>query len=222
MSITAVPIQPIQKGSIAKFWIVIGILAAIGIGLACYGTGSIRKTYATDVQFLKNNAGEKDVVTTKSGLQYQVLRGGEGPSPTDNDVVLVKYKGTLRSGKVFDENPQGAMPVAGVVPGFSEALKHMQRGGSYRVWIPANLGYGPSDQKNPQTGEVAIPGNSLLIFDVDLLEYKSRAEVDAMQKKMQEMQKHQSKAGPVSGGPDGAPQQLPPEIQAQLDAQAGR
>ncbi len=93
----------------------------------------------------------------------------------------------------------------------------MQRGGKYRLWIPAELGYGPQDQRNPQTGEVAIPGGSELIFDVELLEYKSRAEVEAMRRQMQEAQKQGG--GAAGGQAGGAPQGLPPEIQAQIDAQ---
>jgi hypothetical protein len=70
---------------------------------------------------------------------------------------------------------------------------------------------------HPQTGEVAIPGGSELVFDVDLLEFKSRAEVDAMQRQIQEMQKQGG--APGGGQASGAPQGLPPEIQAQIDAQ---
>ncbi|MCO4093103.1 MAG: hypothetical protein HEQ34_14320, partial [Sphingorhabdus sp.] len=87
--------------------------------------------------------------------------------------------------------------------------------GKYRLWIPAELGYGPEDQRNPQTGEVAIPGGSELTFDVELLEFKSRAEIEAMQRQMQEMQQQ----GGAGGQDGGAAQGLPPEIQAQIDAQ---
>jgi FKBP-type peptidyl-prolyl cis-trans isomerase FkpA len=205
MSITAVPIQPIKKGSLTKYWVGIALVLAAGGGLAYWGTADVRSEYG-------------DVVTTASGLKYKIVKGGEGKSPTDEDVVLVAYKGSLKNGKIFDQNPQAGFPVTGVVPGFSEGLKIMQRGGQYRLWIPAELGYGPDDQKNPQTGEVAIPGGSELIFDVELLEYKSRAEVEAMQKQMQEMQKKQG--GAASAAPaGGAPQGLPPEIQQQIDAQ---
>ena len=211
MSTTAVPIAPIKKGALTKYWIGIAIVLIAAAGLAYWGTAHVRKEFG-------------DVVVTSSGLKYKVIKGGEGKSPTDSDVVLVKYVGKLKNGKIFDQNPQAAMPVNGVVPGFSEALKLMQRGGQYRVWIPSDLGYGPDDQKNPQTGEVAIPGGSELIFDVDLLEYKSQAEVEAMQKQLQEMQKKQGGKGPAGGPPAGAqaggPEQgLPPEIQAQIDAQ---
>lgn len=200
MSITAVPILPIKKGALTKYWLGVALVLAAGGGLAWWGTADVRSEYG-------------DVVTTGSGLRYKIIQTGEGKSPTDSDVVLVSYKGMLKDGTVFDQNPQAGFPVTGVVPGFSEGLKIMQRGGKYRLWIPSDLGYGPEDQRNPQTGQVAIPGGSELIFDVELLEYKSRAEVDAMQKQMQEMQKAQ-------GGADGgAPQGLPPEIQAQIDAQ---
>lgn len=203
MSVTAVPIQPIKKGSLTKYWAGIALVLAAGGGLAYCGTADVRSEYG-------------DVVTTASGLRYKVIQTGEGKSPTDNDVVLINYKGMLNDGTVFDQNPQAGLPVTGVVPGFSEGLKIMQRGGKYRLWIPSELGYGPEDQRNPQTGQVAIPGGSELIFDVELLEYKSRAEVEAMQKQMQEMQKQQGGAGGQAGG---APQGLPPEIQAQIDAQ---
>lgn len=204
MSVTAVPIQPIKKGSLTKYWAAIALVLAAGGGLAYWGTADVRQEFG-------------DVVTTPSGLRYKIIQTGEGKSPTDNDVVLVSYKGMLKDGTVFDQNPQAGFPVTGVVPGFSEGLKIMQRGGKYRLWIPAELGYGPEDQRNPQTGEVAIPGGSELTFDVELLEFKSRAEIEAMQKQMQEMQKKQG--GAAGGQANGAPQGLPPEIQAQIDAQ---
>ena len=204
MSVTAVPILPIKKGSLTKFWVGAALVLAAGGGLAWWGTTDVREEFG-------------DVVTTESGLRYKVLKAGEGKSPTDQDVVLIKYTGRLKDGTIFDQNPQAALPVNGVVPGFSEGLKVMQRGGQYRLWIPAPIGYGSQDQRNPQTGEVAIPGGSELIFDVDLLEFKSRAEVDAMQQQMQEMQKQGG--APGGGQAGGAPQGLPPEIQAQIDAQ---
>lgn len=208
MSATAVPIQPIKKGSLVKYWIGIALVLAAGVGLAWWGTADVRSEFG-------------DVVTTQSGLRYKVIKAGEGRSPTDNDVVLVKYVGKLTNGKIFDQNPQAGFPVTGVVPGFSEGLKLMQRGGQYRLWIPSELGYGADDQRNPQTGEVAIPGGSELVFDVELLEFKSRAEIEAMQRQMQEIQKQGGAAGGPAGAGQagGAPQGLPPEIQAQIDQQ---
>jgi FKBP-type peptidyl-prolyl cis-trans isomerase FkpA len=222
MSVTAVPIHPIKKGSLTKYWIGIVLVALAAAALAYFGTSTVRTKYQSNDGFLAKNKNADGVITTKSGLQIKTLRGGEGKSPTDADVVLIKYKGTLRDGTVFDENPQAAMPVGGVVPGFSEALKLMQRGGSYTVWIPGDLGYGPNPPVNPQTGQPGLPANALLIFDVELFEFKSQVEVEAMQKQMQEMQKNQGGAagGPPAGASAGGPPQgLPPEIQAQIDAQ---
>jgi FKBP-type peptidyl-prolyl cis-trans isomerase len=134
---------------------------------------------------LLNNTGKFGFDSAPSGLRYRIIQTGEGPTPTDNDIVLVSYKGMLKDGTVFDENLQASFPVTSVVPGLSQGLKLMQRGSKYRLWIPAELAYGPEDQLNPETGQVAIPGGSELTFDVELLEFKSRAEVEAMQKEMQ-------------------------------------
>jgi FKBP-type peptidyl-prolyl cis-trans isomerase FkpA len=213
MSITAVPIQPIKKGSIAKYWTGVAVVLVAAAGLAWLGTGDIRSKFATEEQFLADNAGVKGVVTSSSGLQMQTIRGGEGKPPSNDDVVLVGYKGTLRDGTVFDQNPQAPMEVSGVVPGFSEALKKMQRGGKYKIWIPGKLGYGENPPPNSP-----LKANSTLIFEVELLDFRSRAEVEAMRKEAEAMQKAQGGAGP-QGAPQGMPQGLPPEIQQQLEAQ---
>ena len=128
---------------------------------------------------LLTNTGKSDFDSAPSGLRYRIIQTGEGPTPTDNDIVLVSYKGMLKDGTVFDENLKASFPVTSVVPGLSQGLKMMQRGGKYRFWIPAELGYGPEDQRHPQTGKVVIPGGSELTFDVELLEFKSRAEIEA-------------------------------------------
>jgi hypothetical protein len=220
MTTTAVPIQPIQKGSLRKYWLGVALVVLIGIAFAFWGTHSIPRDSLTNGTFLKLNAKEKGVITTKSGLQYQVIKGGEGPSPTDNDVAIIGYRGAFRDGKVFDQNPQAPMPVTGVIPGFSEALKLMQRGGQYKLWIPSELGYGPEDKTNPQTGEVMMPGNSVLVFDVAMMNFIPREEFE---KKMKEMQEAQKKQGGAAGGPAGAGAEgLPPEIQAQLEQQQGQ
>jgi FKBP-type peptidyl-prolyl cis-trans isomerase FkpA len=214
MSVTTVPIQPIKKGALSKYWIAIALLIAAGGGLAWLGTKTVRVDHATDTQFFASNGQNKGVVTTKSGLQIQTIRKGEGPSPTDSDMVLIGYKGSLRDGKIFDQNPQAPLAVNGVVPGFSEALKLMQRGGQYKVWIPGSLGYGESPPSNPQTGEPVIPANATLIFEVEMLDFRSQAEIRAMEEQAR-------KQGGGRGAPpqQGAQQGLPPELQAQLEAQ---
>jgi FKBP-type peptidyl-prolyl cis-trans isomerase FkpA len=215
MSTTAVPIPPIPRSSLVKFWVGMGLIVAAALGLAWWGTAGVRMKYQAAEEFLAEAAGEDGVNASKSGLLFKVVRPGEGPSPTDDDVTLIKYKGTLRDGTVFDQQEQAPMPVAGVVPGFSEALKKMQVGGKYKMWIPPEIGYGMEDQKDPQTGQVRLPGGSVLIFEVDLLDFKSRTEIEAAQ---QELQKQQGGAG-GGGAPQGGQQQLPPELQQQLEQQ---
>ncbi|MGE4322869.1 MAG: FKBP-type peptidyl-prolyl cis-trans isomerase [Sphingobium sp.] len=182
MSTTAVPLQPIAKGSLTRLWVGVAAIALAAGGLAWAGQIGMEPSPAS---FLAYNAGEEGVVTTESGLQYKVLEEGAGASPTAADIALVGYKGTLLDGTVFDENAQTAMPVDGVVPGFSEGLQMMKKGGKYRLWIPPHIGYG--DQ-----AAGPIPANAVLVFDVQLHDFKSKAEIMEMQQQMQQ-------------GPDGTP-----------------
>ncbi|WP_374613310.1 FKBP-type peptidyl-prolyl cis-trans isomerase [Sphingorhabdus sp.] len=202
MSVTTVPIQPIKKGSIPKFWAGIAVVALAGAGLAWWGTGSIRGEYASNEQYLSDNAEQDGVTVTKSGLQIQTIRGGEGKPPTDNDVAMISITGTLRDGTVFQEPASGPFPVSGGIPGFTEALKLMQKGGKYKIWIPAELGYGPNDIPDPKTGEVGIPGGSVLIFDVELQDFLPREQFEAaMQQQQEQMQKAAGEAAAAGGPP---------------------
>lgn len=144
-----------------------------------------------NAEFLADNAKQSGVVQTESGLQYQVIKAGKGPSPVATDTALVKYEGTLRDGTVFDANEQTPMPVGAVVPGFSEALQLMQKGGEYRVWIPSDLAYGESSP-----GDL-VPSDSVLIFDVTLLDFISAEEMEELRQQMQ--------AQGVPGGPPPTP-----------------
>ncbi|MFN3818636.1 FKBP-type peptidyl-prolyl cis-trans isomerase [Blastomonas sp.] len=198
MSVTRVPIPPIEKGSLTKLWLGVAVAVLVAGGTAWAGLQGIPQSAAG---FMSSNAGEPGVVTTESGLQIKEITKGTGPSPTDDDVTLINYEGTLMDGKPFDANQRVPMPVAGSIPGFSEALKRMQRGGKYRLWIPPELGYGAEEKSNPQTGEVVIPANSLLIFDVELVEFIPEAQLRAMQQQLQ------GQGGP--GGPGGPPEGVP-------------
>ncbi|WP_426265027.1 FKBP-type peptidyl-prolyl cis-trans isomerase [Sphingomonas sp. PWP1-2] len=126
--------------------------------------------------FLASNGKQRGVVTTASGLQYRVLTPGVGPAkPTDADVTLVNYVGKLIDGTTFDQSARPTpMPVSGVVPGFSKALKLMPKGAKYRVWIKPSLGYG-----DRATGP--IPAGSVLAFDIELLDFVSGAQFQQMQ-----------------------------------------
>jgi FKBP-type peptidyl-prolyl cis-trans isomerase FkpA len=104
-------------------------------------------------------------------------------------VVLINYKGTLPGGKVFDQAQQVPMALGEVVPGFGKALVQMQRGGKYKVEIPSELAYGAR-----AVGE--IPANSDLNFEIELLDFKSRAEIEQQQRIMQQLQQMQQQAAP--------------------------
>lgn len=166
-TVTAVPLQPVKRGYLIWLWlgIALALVAAVALARAAPQT-----------------------------LQVRVLVAGHGPKPTDGDVALITYVGKLTNGTVFDQSPQPTpLPVAGVVPGFAQGLKQMQRGGRYRLVIPPQLGYGD---------KVAgpIPANSTLIFDVKLIDFKSEAEIRQAQA-MQQMMSGQGAAAQPGGAP---------------------
>lgn len=111
---------------------------------------------------------------TASGLGFTELRPGTGPKPGATDYVLIDYIGYLAAdGKVFDQNTRTPMKADGVIPGFSEGLQMIPRGGVYRFCIPAALGYGPK-------GAGPIPADANLVFQVELLDWRTAAQVEAM------------------------------------------
>jgi FKBP-type peptidyl-prolyl cis-trans isomerase FkpA len=187
--VTAVPLRPIKKGSLTRLWLGVGTACIAAAGLAWAGTSKVSAN-ACSVRDFK---GAKPV-TTASGLMIQTVKPGTGASPTDADVTLVDYKGTLRGGKQFDAAERAPLPVAGMIPGFTEALKLMQVGGKYRFCIPPAIGYGPA-------GQGPIPANSVLFFDVTLLDFRSQAEIQAMQQQMQQLQAQGKLPPGVEPGP---------------------
>ncbi len=133
---------------------------------------------AKGVEFLAENGAREGIVTTDSGLQYEVLKEGEGESPTAESIVRTHYHGTLIDGTVFDSSIDRGEPtqfaVNQVIPGWTEALQLMKVGGKMRIFVPANLAYGE------QSPGPAIPPNSTLIFDVELMEIVNKTnDVDA-------------------------------------------
>jgi len=114
------------------------------------------------ISFLLENGKKPGVVTTSSGLQYQILKEGTGEKPAATDFVTVNYKGSLITGKMFDSGEGIGFPLNGVIPGWTEGLQHMQTGAQYRFFIPAPLAYG-------EKGIGPIPPHATLIFDVELV-----------------------------------------------------
>jgi FKBP-type peptidyl-prolyl cis-trans isomerase FklB len=119
------------------------------------------------LQFLAENGAREGVVTTASGLQYEVLTAAEGPKPSASDTVTTHYHGTLVDGTVFDSSVDRGQPATfaldQVIPGWTEALQLMSVGAKYRLYLPAELAYGAR-------GTRGIQPNSALIFEVELLD----------------------------------------------------
>lgn len=117
--------------------------------------------------FLEKNKTAAGVKVTPSGLQYIVVQEGTGKAPTLKDTVKAHYTGTLINGQKFDSSydrgQPAEFPVEGVIKGWTEALQMMKVGGKMKLFIPSELGYGPAARPG-------IPANSVLVFDVELLD----------------------------------------------------
>lgn len=195
-SVTAVPLRPVKRTYLIYLW--------IGIALACIGAWALARQGDDP---LARNARARGVVVTASGLQYKVLKPAPvgAARPTDADIALVSYEGKLLNGKTFDKSQQPTpFPVApgATVPGFSEALKLVPKGGSYRFWIRPELGYGSQAKGD------AIPANSILVFDVEMIDFLPESVVRQMQQQQQMMGgglPGGPPAGPAGGPPGGAP-----------------
>ena len=119
-------------------------------------------------KYLAENAKKEGVITLPSGLQYQVLKEGNGKKPTAKDTVMCHYEGFLIDGTVFDSSIQrgepATFPLQQVIAGWTEGLQLMQEGAKYRFFIPYRLGYGEGGAGN------SIPPFAALIFDVELIQ----------------------------------------------------
>lgn len=169
MSVTAVPLRPVNKGGLWLLWIGLAVLALVAAAVALH-------------------------VTRAAPDGLTVIKEGTGASPTKDDIVLIKYVGKLDDGTVFDQNEQAPLPVAEAVPGFRDGLMQMKKGGHYRLVIPPELGYG-----DKAVGP--IPANSRLTFDVQLLDFRSRAEVEAQMRAQMEAMGQGGRGGPPPGMP---------------------
>lgn len=120
-------------------------------------------------EFLAENAKKEGVKTTKSGLEYEIVKAGTGATPKLTDTVVCHYEGKLIDGTVFDSSYKrgepAEFPVNRVIAGWTEALQLMKVGGKWKLYIPSDLAYGPQ-------GNRSIPPNSVLIFDIELLGIK--------------------------------------------------
>jgi FKBP-type peptidyl-prolyl cis-trans isomerase FklB len=147
--------------------------------------------------FLAANKGKPGIVTTASGLQYQILQEGTGANPKPTDQVTVHYKGTLLDGKTFDSsyerNEPATFVVGQVIPGWVEALQLMKVGSKAKLFIPPALAYGESG-----AGQDIGP-NALLIFEVELLKAEPAAAEDAAPPAAEPEQPAQGEQKPPQG-----------------------
>lgn len=121
-------------------------------------------------EFLAANKNKPGIITLPSGLQYTILADGDGPSPKPEDTVTVNYRGMLIDGTEFDHSPTNqpaSFAAEGVIRGWTEALTRMKVGSKWKLFIPSDLAYGPKGR------QPKISPNAALIFDVELLSFKS-------------------------------------------------
>lgn len=121
-------------------------------------------------KYLAENAKREGVTVTASGLQYEVIKAGDGPKPTASDAVEVMYHGTFINNKVFDSTyTRGesiTFPLRGVIAGWTEGIPLMSVGSTYKFYVPYQLAYGENGHP------AGIPGGAALIFEVELLAIK--------------------------------------------------
>lgn len=199
--VTRVPIQPVAKGSLTKLWI--GVLIAVLIGGAI-AWAAVPKT-----------------------LSVETLVEGEGEFAQVGDMAFVKYTGTLAdTGEEFDKWRPEQLPIPGIFPegtafpiqegavvdGFFQGLQQMKKGGKYKIFIPADMGYGAS----PPQGS-SIPPNADLIFEVEMIDFfneeQLQGRVNIMQQAIQ-AQNPEGLGGPIGGPPPGPPPTGGPPPQA--------
>jgi FKBP-type peptidyl-prolyl cis-trans isomerase len=128
----------------------------------------------TGEEFLAANKSKPGVITLPDGLQYKILKEGDGPKPTASDTVSCNYRGTLIDGKEFDSSYKrgqpASFPVSGVIKGWTEALQLMPVGSKWELYIPPDLAYGDRG-----AGQDIGPGETL-IFEIDLLGIQNKSE----------------------------------------------
>ena len=131
-----------------------------------------QKSLAKGEAFLEKNGKGEGVITTKSGLQYEVISEGKGAKPLEKDYVLTQLHGTLINGVVFESTVDSGNPgdfrIDQVIPGLQEALQLMSTGAKFKVYLPAALGFGEQG-----SGELIGP-NEVLIYEIELLEIQKR------------------------------------------------
>ena len=124
------------------------------------------ENYKSAIRFLNENSMNPGVITTKSGLQYKIIKAGSGQKPNENSSVECRYQGTLVNGTIFEQSPQNksvVIKINALIPGLKEALTLMPIGSKWKVYIPPKLGFAELDSA-PNVGPAAI-----LVYELELI-----------------------------------------------------
>jgi hypothetical protein len=185
MSVTAVPLRPLAKGSVMKLWIGLALLVLLAAALAWLGTSRVQS------------------VTTASGVQLRTLEPGSGEQITPQDVVALHYKLHVNSAEspVIQDSRQSGQPFVttteGVYPGFGEGLQLMRPGGSYLLSLP------PGTHEPQQIPGAPFTPNDTLVFEIEVLQVEPGAAEQFLQmqqmQRMQQMQQMQGGGDPEAG-----------------------
>jgi len=199
-AVTAVPIRPIARGSVLKFWIALALLLIAAAALAWWGTRPLQ------------------VVTLESGVRYRVLRQGTGPEMTPADAIALRYKlhaNSLSSPVVQDSDEAGQAFVAttsDVFPGFAEAMQKMRAGGEYILWLPPG-----THAQGPIPPTAPFSATDTLVFEIRDVQIgtgqASALQMQRMQQMMQQqqqLQQLQRQGGAPGANPPGGAASPPP------------
>jgi FKBP-type peptidyl-prolyl cis-trans isomerase FkpA len=192
MSVTTVPLQPLKKGSVAKLWIVIVLLALLAAAFAWWGTSAFQ------------------TVTADKGVTIRTLKAGSGAKITPQDVVALHYKLHAKSleAPVIQDSRETGQPFVtttqGVYPGFAEGLQHMRPGGSYVLTLPPG-----THEQGPIPPGAPFTAQDSLVFEIDVVQVEAGAgprymEMQRMQQLQQMQQMQQMQSGASQPPPEGA------------------
>ena len=179
-AVTAVPLRPLAKGSILKLWVAVGLLVLVAAGIGWWGTSGLQRS------------------AMPNGVQYQVIREGEGDLISSADIVLVHFVGRRQNGEVFADTRREQQPLQATtdnfLPGVGEGLKLMRKGSVYRFWVP------PSVWRTQAGANMPFDSTETLTFDVQIADVQIGAAALRQQQQMQQLQGGGNSVAPAPGG----------------------
>lgn len=183
-AVTAVPLRPLAKGSVLKLWVAVGLLVLVAAGIGWWGTSGLQRS------------------AMPNGVQYQVIREGEGDLISSADIVLVHFVGRRQNGEVFADTRREQQPLQATtdnfLPGVGEGLKLMRKGSVYRFWVP------PSVWRTQAGANMPFDASETLTFDVQVADVQIGAAVQQRMQQMQALQQRmQSSGNSIAPAPEG-------------------